>query len=121
LGAVIGGATTRSGWDTAVYGLVGGTLGVIGDALVDDVFYTMITDLQIRERPLKGESITQSQDTNAKQGTATRLRQEIKSENIKWKIYRTRIVSTANKVNLKFEEAKPGLINGLVRSISGIF
>ena len=121
IGAVLGGATHSSGWGTAGYGLLGGAIGVLGDALVDDVYYTMITDLQIRERPLKGECVTQSQDTNAKQGTATTLKQEIKSENVKWKIYRTRIVSTANKANLKFEEAKPGLTNGLVRSISGIF
>ncbi|WP_275112714.1 complement resistance protein TraT [Bathymodiolus thermophilus thioautotrophic gill symbiont] len=39
----------------------------------------------------------------------------------KWKTYRTRIVSTANQVNLKFDEAIKSLEDGLVRSISGIF
>jgi hypothetical protein len=39
----------------------------------------------------------------------------------KWKTYQTRIVSTANKVNLEFNEALKSLEDGLVRSISGIF
>ncbi|WP_394814652.1 complement resistance protein TraT [Streptomyces chisholmiae] len=34
--------------------------------------------------------------------------------------YQTRIVSNANKVNLKFEEAKPVLEQQLAKSISNI-
>nr|CBA73471.1 conjugal transfer surface exclusion protein TraS [Arsenophonus nasoniae] len=34
--------------------------------------------------------------------------------------YQTRIVSNANKVNLKFEEAKPELENQLAKSIANI-
>lgn len=101
-------------------GLLGGALGLVGDALVDDVLYSMTTDLQIRERPLKGEVITQTQQTNAAQGTATRIKQSTSGAQVQWKTYRTRIVSTANKANLKFEEAQDPLIDGLVRSISGI-
>ncbi len=77
----------------------------------------MITDLQIRECPRAGEVITQSQHTAASQGTYT----NISSGQINWKTYRTRIVSTANKANLKFEEALPVLEDGLTRSISGMF
>ena len=102
-------------------GLIGAAAGVIGDALVDDTLYSMITDLQIRERPLKGEIVKQSQTTNARQGTATQLNQEVKGGEINWKTYRTRIVSTANQANLKFEEAQPELENGLIRSIAGMF
>ncbi|WP_422491663.1 complement resistance protein TraT, partial [Endozoicomonas sp. ALE010] len=36
------------------------------------------------------------------------------------KKYQTRVVSTANKVNLKFEEALPELKKGLSNSISGL-
>jgi hypothetical protein len=35
--------------------------------------------------------------------------------------YRTRVVSTANKVNLQYEEAAADLTNGLTRSIAGLF
>lgn len=102
-------------------GLLGAAVGVVGDALVDDVLYEMITDIQIRERPLKGEVIVQSQQTHATQGTATTIKQSVSGGDIQWKIYRTRIVSTANKVNLAFDEARPTLVNGLIKSVGGIF
>ena len=38
-----------------------------------------------------------------------------------YKTYQTRIGSTANKVNLAFEEALPELKKGLITSISGLF
>jgi len=50
-------------------------------------------------------------------GTSTITASEITD----WKRYQTRIVSTANKVNLEFAEAQPELVAGIVRSISGIF
>ncbi|MDH3601541.1 MAG: complement resistance protein TraT, partial [Candidatus Tectomicrobia bacterium] len=34
---------------------------------------------------------------------------------------RTRVVSTANRANLKYEEAAPELSAGLTRSLSGLF
>jgi hypothetical protein len=37
-----------------------------------------------------------------------------------WLYYRTRIVSTANKVSLDFKEALPPLQGQLVHSLSGI-
>jgi hypothetical protein len=43
------------------------------------------------------------------------------AEESDYKIYQTRIGSTANKVNLAFEEALPELKKGLVNSISGLF
>ena len=100
----------------AAAGLPGTAKGV-----VDDVIITMITDLQIIERPLNGETITPSQATDTTQGTATSLKQNISGENITWKTYRTRIVSTANKANLKFVEAQPALVEDLIRSIRGVF
>lgn len=119
-GAAVGGVTTGS-WGGAVGGgLIGSALSTIGDALVDDTFYSMITDLQIRERPAAGEVITQEQDTNARQGSATNMKQKVSGGTVNWKTYRTRVVSTANKANLKFEEAKEPLESGLVKVIGGI-
>lgn len=119
--AVARAAGARKGSTYAGAGLVGAAAGVVGDALVDDTLFSMITDVQIRERPRSGEVVTQSQRTNARQGSATRLNQSVSGGKIRWKTYRTRIVSTANKANLKFSEAQPKLEDGLIRSISGVF
>ena len=81
----------------------------------------MVTDVQIRERAREGELVYQMEDTDAPQGTATRTTQRSHVDDVKWKIYRTRVVSVANKANLDFEEAKPHLQAGLERSIGGIF
>lgn len=126
-GGAVAGATLAyaAGSDTArgfaQAGLLGAAAGIVGDALVDDVVFSMITDLQIRERPLAGEVVIQQQATNAQQGTATKLEQHVSGGTVNWKTYRARIVSTANKVNLKFEEAQPALMSGLARSIGGVF
>jgi len=124
-GAAVGAATgygmTGSGRTGAALGLAGAALGFVGDALVKDVFYVMVTDLQIRERPLAGEVITQTQQADLAQGSSTKVQQDIKGGKVEWKTYRTRIVSTANKMNLEFAEAQPVLEAALSRSMSGIF
>jgi len=120
-GAAAGYSLSGSGKTATGVALAGAALGFIGDALVDDTFYVMITDLQIRERPLKGEVITQTQQAKLAQGTSTNVQQNIQGGEVHWKTYRTRIVSTAEKMNLKFDEARPVLEKSLVRSISGIF
>lgn len=101
--------------------LIGATVAIIADALVDDVLYTMVTDLRVRERPQTGEMVTQKERSNLDQGSSTVVEQKISGAVVKWKTYESRIVSTANQVNLKFEEAQDALMDGLVRSIGGIF
>ena len=112
------GGSNRS---TAGAALAGAAIGFVGDALVSDVMFVMVTDLQIRERPLEGEVVTQTQKASLAQGSSTLTKQDIKGAKMEWKTYRTRIVSTANKMNLEFEEAKPSLESALIKSISGIF
>lgn len=121
VGAGLGSAVSGSNQDAVVGGLLGAAAGVVGDALVKDTVYTMVTDVQVRERPNKGETVTQTQKASAEQGASTRLQQSVSGAASEWKIYRTRIVSTANKSNLSFEEAKDPLVQGLIRSLSGIF
>lgn len=121
VGAAAGYAMHNSGSNAAAGGLIGAALGLVGDALVDDTFYSMITDVQIRERPLTGEQITQTQAANIKQGSSTSVQQSVQGGNVEWKTYRTRVVSTANKVNLDFEEAQPVLQDALAKSLSGLF
>jgi len=127
--ALVGGASAGtasyalggSGRTTAGVAIAGAALGFVGDALVEDTLYVMVTDLQIRERPLEGEVVTQTQQAALAQGSSTRVEQNIQGARIKWKTYRTRIISTAEKMNLDFDEARPVLEKALVHSTSGIF
>jgi len=122
--ALAGGAAYAlggGGRGVAGLALAGAAIGFLGDAMIEDVYYVMITDLQIRERPLDGEVVTQTQQASLAQGTSTKVQQDIKGGKVKWKTYRTRIVSSAEKVNLEFEEARPVLEKALANSIAGVF
>lgn len=119
-GAAVGNAVSGSS-DTGKGLIFGALAGIVVDSLVDDSLYTMVTDLQIRERPRANEVITQQQSAETTQGSDTSVSQSSKLSTIEWKTYRTRIVSTANQVNLEFDEALVALENGLIRSISGFF
>ena len=121
IGGALGGDVDEVNKGTVIGGIAGGAAGFLFDALVTDVLFTMVTDIQISERVRQGETVYQAEETDASQGTATRTKQTSSVDNVKWKIYRTRIVSAANKANLDFEEARPILKAGLVRSIGGIF
>jgi hypothetical protein len=122
-GAAVGGVT--HGWaGAAVGGAVGGILGGLtetaGNAAVKDVTYMIVTDIEITEKARPGVIVRQDSQQNASQGMGGR-RTQTSSEVMDVKKYRTRIVSTANKVNLDHAEAAPQLTQGLVRSVSGLF
>lgn len=116
-GAAIG-ATTGRGENAVIGGLVGGAVSGVANALVKDVTYTVITDVQVSERT--GQAVAQTVRTDLQQGTSTDIKQR-SSGSSQWLHYRTRIVSTANKADLKFAEAKPILEQQLAASIGGIF
>ncbi len=99
-------------------GMVGGLVSMAADSLVKDVNYTMITDIQVSER-VNGliKERTKAHLTN---GSSTQTNQEY-SNKTNLQRYRTRIVSNADKVNLKFAEAKPYLEKSLAKVVSGIF
>ena len=99
-------------------GLVGSVAGTVANSLVKDVTYSVITDIQLSERTK--QTIQESIQSNLKQGTATTKEQRYR-QTTNWKRYHTRILSTAEKVNLSFEDAKPALKEGLTRAIVGIF
>jgi hypothetical protein len=81
----------------------------------------MVTDVEIRQRPNINEKVVQFEDNFSNQGTTSTVSQEVTNvNNVQWKIYRTRVVSTANQVNLQFEEAQGELQKGLTRSLSGL-
>lgn len=118
VGGALGAYNTGSVNSAIGLGLVGGVVATAADALVEDVYYVMITDIVISERTSK--KVVIDNVNLIKQGTrgvaATTF---VDSGNMNK--YQTRVVSTANKVNLKFEEATPLLEGELINSISNIF
>jgi hypothetical protein len=126
-GAAVGAATGAAldGWSGAgIGGLAGAAAFGIADTLagaaVKDVLFMAVTDVEIAERAEAGVIVRQDNQQDAKQGIGGARRQtSTKVSNMNK--YRTRVVSTANKVNLQYEEAAPDLTNGLTRSIAGLF
>lgn len=115
LGATVGGIAGANNRALLGAGLAGAVIGIAADAMVKDMYYTIITDVQLGERSAVNE-VTVS---NLRQGNSTnKIQSSSKKDN--WKKYQTRIVSTANKVNLKLEEATPLLVDELVNSIAGL-
>ncbi len=94
-GAMIGSAT-HSGYGMATGAAIGGMAAGVGefvaDSLVKDVTYALITDVQLTEHLRRGK-----------------------------KVHRTRMASMANKVNLKFEDARWQLESAMANSLAGIF
>ncbi|MEG3126672.1 complement resistance protein TraT [Pantoea cypripedii] len=121
MGAALGSGITaynsNSGGAILGVGLAAGLAGMAADAMVEDTNYTMVTDLQISER--SKASVTTDNVAALRQGTSGIKLQASREEGNRMK-YQTRIVSNANKVNLKFEEAKPVLEAQLAKSVSGI-
>ena len=117
LGAGITAYNSSSAGATLGVGLATGLIGMAADAMVEDVNYTMVTDLQISER--SKATVTTDNIAALKQGTSG-VKVQTSTEQGNRAKYQTRVVSNANKVNLKFEEAKPVLEAQLAKSIAGI-
>lgn len=117
LGAGIVGYNSGSAGATLGAGLAAGLVGMAADAMVEDVNYTMVTDVQISERT---KTAVRTDNVAAlRQGTSGAKIQTSTEDGNQHK-YQTRVVSNANKVNLKFDEAKPVLEDQLAKSIANI-
>ncbi len=120
IGAATGGLVNGSNESIIGGGLIGGVFGAVTNDLITDTTYTMITDIQISERLPKGV-YAQSVTTAAMQqgmgsSQVTRL-----SGSSSWMQYRVRVVSTADKVNLKFKEAQVALEKQLAHAVANVF
>ncbi|EJG2987268.1 complement resistance protein TraT, partial [Escherichia coli] len=119
VGAALGGGITAyntgSAGTTLGVGLATGLIGMAADAMVEDINYTMITDVQIAERTRT--SVRTDNVAALRQGTSGSKIQTSTETGNQHK-YQTRVVSSANQVNLKFEEAKPHLEDQLAKSIA---
>ena len=108
-----GGAYTALGW-----GLAGAAIGTIADALVSDTAYAMVTDILISEKT--GKNVQSSTRNAVKQGNSGTMTSSTSSSSSMEK-YSTKVLSTANQVNLNFDSAIPILEDELGKVISGIF
>lgn len=125
-GGIVGGALGAgtgvlvSGHKDAVVGgaLAGAALGMLIDSTIKDVTYGITTDVQISERTKN--AVHSNNDSTLAQGTSGNIHVSSSSTD-HWNRYQTRIISTANKANLKLDQALPDLTDGMSRSIAGIF
>ncbi|HEX4910838.1 MAG TPA: complement resistance protein TraT [Permianibacter sp.] len=123
-GAVTGYALHRasggsSGANAAGAIVVGAVAGTVVDAMVKDVYYSVITDIQVMER-LPGGVVSEDSEHKLRQGTSGDTVSTYQRETDQRK-YQTRVMSYANQVNLEWEEAAPSLRAGLARAIAGMF
>jgi hypothetical protein len=100
--------------------VIGGATEFVTGSLVKDVYFSVITDIQVVEKAADGVIVRQDNQQNLAQGMGG-TQQQTSSEVTKFKKYRTRVVSSANKANLDYEEAAPALTQGLTRTLSGLF
>jgi hypothetical protein len=119
-GAGLGRAASDQTEVMIVGAVAGGAASAAADAFVQDVTYSIITDVQISERAAEGVVVTERMSQNLAQGSSGQ-RLLSTTEVHDWKRYQTRVMSTANQVNLDFEDAAPELATGLIRAIAGIF
>ncbi len=100
-------------------GLIGAAVSTVADAFVQDTTYTIVADVQISEHA-PGQPISQAETASLNQGSAGTVSQSSSLVGDR-KRYRTRVVSTAERVNLDWPQAAPDLVDGMSRSIAGMF
>lgn len=120
VGAVGARAATKDTGSIIGGGLIGAAVESAAGAFVKDVTYSAITDIQVSERAMDGEVVTETFKQDMGQGAAGSRIVRANSTS-SWKRYRTRVMSIANQANLEFEDAAPQLVAGLTRSIAGVF
>ena len=109
LGAGITAYNSSSAGATLGVGLAAGLVGMAADAMVEDVQIAERTKTQVQTDNV---AVLRQGTSGAKVQTSTETGNQHK--------YQTRVVSNANKVNLKFPEAQPVLEDQLAKSIANI-
>jgi Enterobacterial TraT complement resistance protein len=120
VGTVAGGRNGMDSKQAATAALVGGVAEVVSGSLVKDVYFSIVTDVQIKERLANGKQAQVNSKHSMSQGTSG-TESVTFSDQVDMKTYQTRVISSANKMNLEFDEAAPVLKNGLTRALSGMF
>jgi len=120
-GGALGGLVSgdhRSKTAATVVGAVGGAvIGGIAGSMVHIDKYMLVVDVQISERVEGGVNRTHS-------GGASKGKVQVDQSAVTksdYLNYRTRVVGTAKKTNLKWKEAQPILLDQFTSSLAGIF
>jgi len=119
-GAAAGGLSSRSGKGVVAGGLIGGATEFITGSLVKDVTYMLVCDIQIKEKAAKGVIVRKDTQIDAKVSDAGTSRQSV-SEVSNKKEYRTRIVTTAEQVNLELKDAQDLMFKKTAYAMAGFF
>ncbi len=122
-GALAGALTSSKG--SAYRGAAMGSLlasgtSLVANALVQDVTFILVCDVSVRERVARGVLVRKDTSIDARVSDSGSSQQRV-SEVSDRKEYRTRIVTTANKANLKLEEAQPLMYEKTAYAMSGFF
>ncbi|HAC88312.1 MAG TPA: conjugal transfer protein TraT [Gammaproteobacteria bacterium] len=121
-GAAIGAASNSSNRYTgaATGGVLGGAVELVSGALVEDVTYMLVCDVQIKEKAADGAFVRRDTQIDTKVSDAGSSRQTV-SEVSTMKEYRTRIVTTANQANLELEDAQEEMFKKTAYAFAGFF
>jgi hypothetical protein len=119
-GAALSYATGGSYRNAAAVGIIGGLVSTAANAFVKDVTFLLVADIQIKEKAAKGVIVRKDTKTNTKtsdDGSSTQTSSVVSNR----KEYRTRVVTTANKANLKLEEAQPLMFSKTAYAMASFF
>jgi len=104
----------------AAGGLLGGVAETISGSLVHDVTYMLVADVQIKEKARKGVIVRKDTQISSKVSDSGTSTQRVSEVGIR-KEYQTRIVTTANKVNLDLSEAQDLMFKKTAYAMAGFF
>jgi hypothetical protein len=119
-GSAIGYAVGNDFGDVALGGVVGGLAATAANAFVKDVTYLLVADIQIKERASKGVIVRKDSKVDTKisdDGASTQTYSEVSNK----KEYRTRVVTTANQVNLELADAQPLMFEKTAYAMASFF
>lgn len=120
VGATAAYALGGHGQEAAAAGIVGALVSTAANALVKDVTYLLVADIQITEKARKGVIVRRDSKVNVKtsdDGATTQTYSEASNR----KEYRTRVVTTANKANLELAEAQPLMFDKTAYAMASFF
>ena len=118
-GALLAGSNDRY-QGAAVGALAAGIGSTIANSLVKDTTFMLVTDILITHKYRKGVYGRKDTQTSRKQGSGGSSKQSV-SEVTDGLEQTTRVVTTANKANLKLEEARAEMFRKHSYAIAGFF
>lgn len=121
--AAIAGAAGSDLQGAGIASVAAGAADWVGGLMFDNVSLAVVTDVRIKQRLPHGQTRMvrhRRHMASGYSGSASARYRAYRSRS-PFKVCRTRIVSTANQVNLTWKEAAPRIRNDLATVMSGVF